>query len=188
MQIPISVVFPIPTDDDDFEDLCVELLRRFWGHPGLERYGTKGQEQDGVDILDLGGSTPLHAAHCKQKEYNKSLTPAAIEEEVTKALRFTPKIGKYAILTTAKVSTQAQKKILEINTRHRLNGDFPVELFPWGKLCRLLQEYEDVRNAFYGRILITADSRIGSKIARRSSGDAGILYDHARRRSDARHR
>ncbi len=163
MQIPIPVTFPIPNDDDDFEDLCVDLLRRFWKLPGLERYGTKGQEQDGVDILDLGGNTPLHAAQCKLREHGKSLSPAKIEEEVTKALRFTPKIGKYGILTTAKVSTQAQKKILEINTRHRASGDFFVELFTWGKLCRLLQEYEEVWRAFYGPIVIAADSRIGSK-------------------------
>jgi hypothetical protein len=113
MQIPISVLFPIPTDDEDFEDLCLDLLRQYWGLPSLERYGTKGQKQDGVDILDLGGNTPLHAAQRKLKEYNKSLTPADIEEEVTKALRFTPPIGKYAILTTAKVSRYAQDKILE---------------------------------------------------------------------------
>jgi tetratricopeptide (TPR) repeat protein len=163
MQIPISVAFPIPTDDDDFEDLCLDLLRRFWGLPGLERYGTKGQKQDGVDILDLGGTTPLRAAQCKLKEYNKYVTPADIDEEVTKALRFTPPIGKYAILTTAKVSTQAQNKILEINTRHRQSGKFPVEIYHWGMLCRLLQEYEDVCEKFYKGTVITATSRIGSK-------------------------
>ncbi len=104
----------------------------------------------------------MHAGQCKLKEYHKYLTPGDIDEEVTKALRFTPPIGKYAILTTAKLSKQAQDKILEINTRHRQNGKFPVELYPWGMLCGLLQEYDHVREKFYERAVINTASRIGS--------------------------
>lgn len=161
--IPIPVLFPIPTDEDDFEDLCVDILRRYWKLPGLERYGSRGQRQNGVDILDLGGGTPLHAAQCKLREYHKTLSPAEIDAEVTDALGFEFKIGKYGILTTAKISTQAQRKILEINQRHRARGAFEVELLPWGKLCRLLQQYDDVRKAYFELTVVTADSRVGSK-------------------------
>jgi hypothetical protein len=134
--IPISVLFPIPTDEDDFEDLCVDILRIYWNRPGLERYGSRGQRQNGVDILDLGGVNPLHAAQCKLRELGKKLSPTTIEEEVTDALGFEFPIGKYGILTTAKVTTQAQKKVLEINQRHREAGLFEVELFPWGRATK----------------------------------------------------
>src|ERR1035441_545240 len=162
-QIPIPVLFPIPTDDDDFEDLCVDILRIYWGRPGLERYGAKGQRQNGVDILDLGGMDPLHAAQCKLREFGKKLLPTTIEEEVADALGFEFRIGKYGILTTAKVSTQAQQKVLEINQRHRQAGLFEVELLPWGKLCRLIQTYDEVRRTYFELTVVTADSRIGSK-------------------------
>jgi tetratricopeptide (TPR) repeat protein len=161
--IPIPVLFPIPTDDDDFEDLCVDILRIYWGRPGLERYGAKGQRQNGVDILDLGGLDPLHAAQCKLREFGKKLLPATIEEEVADALGFEFRIGKYGILTTAKVSTQAQQKVLEINQRHRQAGLFEVELLPWGKLCRLIQTYDEVRRTYFELTFVTAYSRIGSK-------------------------
>jgi tetratricopeptide (TPR) repeat protein len=162
-QIPIPVLFPIPTDDDDFEDLCVDILRIYWNRPGLERYGTRGQRQNGVDILDLGGLTPLHAAQCKLREFGKTLSPTTIETEVNDALTFEFSIGKYGILTTAKVTTQAQRKVLEINRRHRELGLFEVELLPWGKLCRLIQTYHEVRKTYFELTVITADSRIGSK-------------------------
>jgi tetratricopeptide (TPR) repeat protein len=161
--IPIPVSFPIPTDEDDFEDLCVDLLRLYWVRPGLERYGAKGQRQNGIDILDLKGVSPLHAAQCKLREYGKKLSPTDIETEVNNALSFGVSLGKYGILTSAKVSTQAQNKILEINQRHLQTGQFEIELLTWGKLCRLIQLYDEVRKAYFERIVITADSLIGSK-------------------------
>lgn len=87
----------------------------------------------------------------------------AIDTEVNKALNFEFPIGKYGILTTAKVSTDTQKKVLEINRRHRTNGQFEVELLSWGTLCRLLQKYDEVRIAYFESMVVTAGSRIGSK-------------------------
>jgi tetratricopeptide (TPR) repeat protein len=162
-QIPIPVLFPIPTDEDDFEDLCADILRIYWNRPGLERYGSRGQRQNGVDILDLGGVNPLHAAQCKLREFGKKLSPTTIEEEVTDALGFEFRIGKYGILTTAKVTSQVQRKILEINQRHHEQGLFEVELLPWGKLCRLIQAYGSVRKIYFESTVITVDSRLGSK-------------------------
>jgi tetratricopeptide (TPR) repeat protein len=161
--IPIPVLFPIPTDEDDFEDLCVDLLRLYWTRPGLERYGAKGQRQHGIDILDLKGVTPLHAAQCKLREFGKKLSPDDIEAEVNKARGFGFSLGKYGILTTAKVSTQAQDKVLEINQHHSKTGQFEIELLTWGTLCRLLQRYDEVRTAYFEHTVITGDSRIGSK-------------------------
>jgi hypothetical protein len=153
--IAIPLLFPIPTDEDDFEDLCVDLLRICWNRPRLERFGRRGQRQFGIDILDLGGQSPLHAAQCKLREYGKTLPSATISEEVNEARKFQPALGKYGILTTAKVSTQAQTRILEINRAHREAGVFEVELLTWDKLCELLQLHETVRETFYGSIVIT---------------------------------
>jgi tetratricopeptide (TPR) repeat protein len=161
--IAIPLLFPIPTDAEDFEDLCVDILRIYWNRPGLERYGRRGERQNGIDILDLGGVAPLHAAQCKLKEYQKTLSPISIAEEVTNACHFKFRLGKYGILTTAKVSTQAQKKILEINQCHREHGLFEVELLTWGKLCKLIQKYDDVRKIYFEQTVITTTSRIGSK-------------------------
>jgi tetratricopeptide (TPR) repeat protein len=160
-RIPIPLLFPILTDADDFEDLCVDLLRLYWNRPRLERFGRRGERQFGIDILDIGGISPLHAAQCKLREYGKTLYPKTISEEVAEARKFTPSLGKYGILTTAKVSTPAQTRILEINQNHRELGLFEVELLTWDKLCGLLQTYDAVREVFYGSIAITATSRFG---------------------------
>ena len=112
----------------------------------------------------MGGINPLHAAQCKLREFGKKLSPTTIEEEeVADALGFEFPIGRYGILTTAKVTTQAQRKVLEINQRHRELGLFQVELLPWGKLCRLIQTYDAIRKAYFELTVVTVDSRIGSK-------------------------
>jgi hypothetical protein len=84
----------------------------------LALFGKRGERQFGIDILDLGGQIPLFAAQCNLKEGHKNLTPSAIEEEVNKAKEFTLPIGKYGMLTTAKISTHAQRKVREINEAH----------------------------------------------------------------------
>jgi hypothetical protein len=74
----------IPQNDDDFEKLCRDLLRKHWTRPGLEIYGKRGERQDGVDVLELGGDEPLYAAQCKLKEEWKSLEP---RKSATRLLR-----------------------------------------------------------------------------------------------------
>jgi tetratricopeptide (TPR) repeat protein len=149
MAIPATV--PILHNSKDFERLCLAILKRYWGLPNLELYAKSGEEQSGVDILDLGGEIPLHAAQCKLKEADKSLPPAEIEDEVEKAKQFELKIGHYAILTTGKVSGQSQRKIVEINQLHKAQGLFDVELFTWDRISLLLlNTYREIYEQFFG--------------------------------------
>jgi tetratricopeptide (TPR) repeat protein len=150
---PISQRFAIPKNEDEFENLCLELLRLYWSRPKLFLFGKRGERQFGIDILDLGGQIPLVAAQCKLKEEHKNLAPSAIQKEVNEAKQFTLPIGKYGILTTAKVSTQAQRKVREINEAHLKAGLFEVELLTWERLCELLQKYPEVHEQFYGEIM-----------------------------------
>ena len=158
--VPIAQRFRIPANDDDFERMCLELLRRHWSRPGLAIFGKRGERQYGIDILDLSGATPVYAAQCKLKEEHKSLRPAEIQAEVDEAKKFTTPLGRYAILTTAKVSTHSQMAVRDINQVHKGQGLFEVELLTWDQICPLLQKYSDVQEILYGPI----DSDTGTRI------------------------
>jgi tetratricopeptide (TPR) repeat protein len=158
--MPVAQRFQIPANDDEFERLCLELLRRHWSRPGLEIFGKRGERQYGIDILDLSGEAPVFAAQCKLKEEHKSLPPTEIQAEVDEAKKFATPLGKYAILTTGKVSTQSQLAVREINQNHRAQGLFEVELLTWDQICPLLQQYSAVQEMFYGQI----DSDTANKI------------------------
>ncbi|HEV2196934.1 MAG TPA: tetratricopeptide repeat protein [Candidatus Acidoferrum sp.] len=161
---PISQRFPIPTNDDDFEKLCLHLLRHHWSRPGLEIFGKRGERQFGIDILDVGGQTPIYAAQCKLREEYKSLAPSEIQTEVDEAKKFAPPLGKYAILTTGKVSAKAQRKVREINQSHKQQGLFEVEVLTWDRLSALLQQYSDVQEAFYSHFPVERAIRMEAKL------------------------
>src|ERR1700730_544834 len=161
---PISQRFSIPTNDDDFEKLCLHLLRHHWSRLGLEIFGKRGERQFGIDILDVGGQTPIYAAQCKLREEHKSLAPSEIQAEVDEAKKFTPALGKYTILTTGKTSTQAQRKVREINQSHKEQGLFELEVLTWDRLSALLQQYSDVQEEFYSHIPVERAIRMEAKL------------------------
>jgi tetratricopeptide (TPR) repeat protein len=141
--------YPIPANDADFELLCLEILRVHWDCPSLDLYAHRGEEQFGVDILDLSGNAPLRAAQCKLHEEWLAIMPAEIRQEIRKAEGFRPPLGHYAILTTAKSSRAAHDEVLKINKEHSERGLFQVELITWGKIENLLDRYDRVKDNFY---------------------------------------
>ncbi|MCI0565198.1 MAG: hypothetical protein MN733_42570, partial [Nitrososphaera sp.] len=142
--------FQAPQYEDEFERLCLRLLQVHWKCPTLELFGRRGEEQYGIDIIDLGGSIPLRAAQCKCHEPWKTLPPAEIEKEVRKAKTFVEPLGTYAILTTAKVSGPAQQTIRRLNREHAQAGLFQIEFIAWDQIKDLLYLYPQVANEFYG--------------------------------------
>ena len=51
--MPIAQRFQIPSNDDDFERMSLELLRRHWSRPGLEIFGKPSVAADpGKEPLD----------------------------------------------------------------------------------------------------------------------------------------
>jgi tetratricopeptide (TPR) repeat protein len=139
------------------------------GSPGLDLYARRGEKQFGVDIVDLSGAEPLSAGQCKLHEEWKSIPPAEIKAEVEKAKTFRPKLGRYAILTTAKASRAAHEALLKINRKHRKQGLFSVELITWGKIESLLDEHEGVRDQF--------DQTIGGQRAREIAEKVSAIHE-----------
>lgn len=140
----MSFRYPHPDNEQGFEKFCLKLLQRYWDNPRLRLYGHRGDTQLGIDIIDPSFSSPFRAAQCKHHEPDKTIPPAEIQEEVDKALTFSPPLEFYAILTTAKATVHAHNKVLEINRKHREQELFIVELFDWGDIEDLLDDYPDI--------------------------------------------
>jgi tetratricopeptide (TPR) repeat protein len=153
-----------PESEVAFEKLCLDLLKRHWSRPGLERFAKKGEDQFGVDIFDTLGQSPLYAAQCKLKEQTKSLGPAEIREELRKAKKFPSKLDHYAILTTGKISGAAQLEIQAINQENRASGLFTVELFTWEKITELIRQYPEVEQQFYGGLRSEEVATVNAKL------------------------
>jgi tetratricopeptide (TPR) repeat protein len=147
--MPFRTKNAAPANYADFERLCLRLLKAYWKCTTLELFGRRGERQSGIDILDVGGADPLRAAQCKLYDPSKTLPPAEIKAEIQAARKFRPAIGVYALLTTARVSTEAQKSLIEIRREHRDKNLFLVDLFTWDRIDELLDEYPAIRDQEY---------------------------------------
>src|SRR5690349_13220711 len=159
----MSFRYPHPSNEKDFEQLCLKLLIRHWNNPDLVLYGKRGERQFGVDIIDLGYSDPFKGAQCKHHEPDKTLPPSEIREEVEKAKGFDPPLDRFAILTTGRVTTQAHNEVIRINKAHSSSGLFKVELFSWEKIEGLLDQYPEIRDGLLtvtNSQLITIDEKL----------------------------
>lgn len=130
--------WPQPSNEDDFEEFCLELLQEHWQRPSLERYGHRGDRQNGVDLWDPHGIEPRRAAQCKHHASSKTLPPRELEEEVAKAKGFAHKISEFFLLTTGKRSVATADRLGCINDAHRQQGHFLVTIWYWDDLERIV--------------------------------------------------
>jgi tetratricopeptide (TPR) repeat protein len=159
----------VPANEADFEVMGLAVLRAHWNCPSLDLYAHRGEKQFGIDIIDLSGAEPVSAGQCKLHEEWKTIPPAEIKAEVKKAREFRPKLGRYAILTTAKASRAAQDAVIKINREHHKQGLFSVELITWGKIERILDQHEEVGDEF--------DQTIGGRRVREISEKLSEIHE-----------
>ena len=153
-----------PRTEQDFESLCLKLLRAYWKCPELELYASRGQAQHGVDIVDLSGREPLCAGQCRLHQEGVVTTPSEVRAEIVKAKGFKPPLDRYVIMTTGKVRKEVHDLLLEINQEHRKHKLFVVQVFDWGRIEELLDEYTAIRDWYEGGLSAVAARRIESKI------------------------
>jgi hypothetical protein len=155
--------FP-PINWQDFQRLALRVLQKLWECPGLEIFARPGEDQYGVDILDLSGKTPLRGAQCKRYEPSEALTPSEIRAEVEKAKAFPTSLDFYAIVTSAKKSARSQVAMVEINREHNERGLFEVVLVTWDDINDFLNENSEIAGQFYGGIGAETAARIERKL------------------------
>ena len=181
-----------PADESSFEEFCLVLLRDHWKMPGLARFGHRGEEQHGVDLLDLGGTHPeLTAVQCKHYEPTKYLPPADLSAEVEKALSCPHTIKHYLVLTTAKRSKLTQLRVREINVDHAKRGLFDVTVWTWDEIEAAIaqspaaQRYLGVRQdevalADTRRVMSEVVAPITEAVLHRGLDGAKVLLDQGK--------
>lgn len=48
----MGIRYTQPDNEDGFEQLCLRLYRKLWKNESLVLYAKRGEEQNGIDILD----------------------------------------------------------------------------------------------------------------------------------------
>lgn len=166
----MSFRFPQPTNEDDFELLCLRFLRELWNCPTLQVYGKRGERQFGIDLIDESGNPPLRAVQCKHHEPDKTIPPTEIQDEVKEVLKCELPVAEYFILTTARKTVHGQNAIIRINLDHK--GAFKVFLWTWADIEERLSQMDD---ATQDRVLHGDSGRSGPAICRMLKG---VVVEH----------
>jgi hypothetical protein len=153
---------PAPADWQAFERLTRDLFSAIWDDPRAQLNGRTGQPQAGVDVFGTNARTGgLEGAQCKGKDarYGHSVTVDELQDEVKKALTFTPALTHYYLVTTGVADVKVQEEARRINEAHKQAALFGVDVYSWDQLLALLQEHRKVARKHF-RALQVALSEI----------------------------
>ncbi len=118
-----STDLPRPSNEQDFENLCLDLFEVLWDTAAP--FGRRGHEQLGIDIFGETAEGPV-AAQCKKRE--GKLTAADVDRDAGKAGALDPKLKRLIFVTTAARDPKLQKHVRARNAAKKLG--FPLELSP----------------------------------------------------------
>ena len=120
-----------PENWQDFESLCKKLWGEIWGCPStIKKHGRTGQEQHGVDIYALPkGENAYFGIQCKGKDdyANSQLTIKEIDDEISKALTFTPTLKSFYFATSANKDAKIEAYVRQKNLESIAKGGFSIE-------------------------------------------------------------
>src|SRR5207302_3212750 len=136
--------YPLPRNADEFQRLCLKLLRRHWQLPQLERLRDPEQRELGVDLVEVSGRPSLVAVRCDLREMHDSPTAAQLQNAADRAASLDLPIGQFVIATTAWRSRSLSRAVFELNRIHRAQARFAVRALSWEDIEELLDEYPDV--------------------------------------------
>lgn len=147
-----SIQIPKPTDEQVLERGPVELFKKILSDPNTNTYGTRGNAQQGVDIVGKRDGDPERyvGVQCKLKKEERVLTEKIVRDEVFEALTFKPELREFFIITTASDSAPIQRfaRELEVEIKNTHKRQMSIQVWGWDTLQREIQKYPDVTKIF----------------------------------------
>ncbi|WP_197378063.1 restriction endonuclease [Ralstonia pseudosolanacearum] len=146
----ISKSWRIPSNWQDFEELCEQLLEREHRPCRAHRYGRAGQDQHGVDITIMPeGETKPIGVQCKLRSEltGSQLNDTDVRDIYKTSLRFPDGLTLLKIATTCPPDTSATDLCTRIS--NSFQQKHPIEPLFWPDIESLLDKHEDVACKFY---------------------------------------
>jgi tetratricopeptide (TPR) repeat protein len=140
--------YPLPRSADEFERLCLKLLRRHWQLPQLERFRDPDRAEKGINLIEISGRPRLAAVKCDLRASRSELSIAEIKDAVDRAASLKLPIGRFVIATTAAKPDGLQRSLFDLNRANRKDGISAIEVLTWDDIEELLDEYPQILTDF----------------------------------------
>ncbi|MDP2620685.1 MAG: hypothetical protein Q8P46_11020 [Hyphomicrobiales bacterium] len=119
--------------------------------PNVKRLGTRGQRQNGVDLVGYRDRDPnqIVGIQCKLKSGRSRLSAREIHDEVKKALGYKPPLKEYFIVTTSKDDTKLTQLAQHLTQDQEAAGRrIHIEVWGWDTLQERIDQYDSAKQAF----------------------------------------
>ena len=177
---------PPPKNWEQFEDLCHSLFKSVWDDPCAEKYGRRGQAQQGVDIF---GSTKnpravFRGVQCKGKNqnYGAEVTEAELVSEIAKADQFAPPLEHWILATTAPTDARLQAAARQISADRAAMYKFTVQVLGWEDLQALIADHAEVVKRYYPALaydLPALAEALQTTLSQQTTNSAGAAFSIA---------
>lgn len=146
-----STVIPMPSGDKDFEEKCVVLFCGLLDDPNVKTVGARGSAQQGLDLLGARKRDPAHpvGVQCKLKTKGGRLTETEVRREVEHALRVTPPLTEYYVVTTASDDTAMDLLAMQLRQEQaKLGRQIDIQIWGWETLQQKIRRDQAAIDAF----------------------------------------
>jgi len=173
---------------EDFERLCLRLVRLESNVEHCQLYGVRGQKQEGIDIYARKTSADKYSVYqCKRV---KGFGPAKIKGAVLKFLEgeWASKSDTFVLCTSESLEPREQAD--EFKTQSALLKEKGITLIPWDspQLSLKLKDFPELVDDFFGRVWVGAfcGEEQAAKLGKRlDAGEVaefrekyGVFYKH----------
>ncbi len=161
MPHPKGYDIPAPEHEQEFEDLCVDLMtaRHRPLVPSVP-FGTRGDKQHGLDFV-VQVDAELHGYQCKRVT---SFPWPKFEAEVAKLVTYPNTLAGFVVLATCPANSAVQAKVDRLSVERQSRGQCPVSIIYWKTLRDWLVEHKDVWSAHYPDMIGDQRSDHGQRV------------------------
>lgn len=147
----IKIQWPMPAHWEDFEDMCYRLALAEGTIVSGRKFGRRGQEQHGVDIVGKADlPVPINVGiQCKLKtEYlGGELRAAELIAVYDKTKSLKPQLDKLYVATTIARDTEISLLVDQMNASWQRRHF--IEVWCWEDICEMLEAHQTVAARFY---------------------------------------
>ena len=140
---------------ENFEKLCLRLVRHEEEVEHCQLYGTRGQDQEGIDLYARKLNGKFSVYQCKRV---KNFGPASIKAAVDTFLKgeWVEKTGTFALCTSE--SMVLTERAEEIERQSRILKEKGINYISWDKesLSLKLKDFPEIVDDFFGRAWVEA--------------------------------
>ena len=127
----VGLRVPPPADENEFEDITLVAAGLRWPGGMFERNGTRGQRQDGIDVVGHDDTSRLVGIQCRNLEKKPSLK--LVQAAIADAEKFKD-LEAFYYACSSKRDAKLQSEVRAISIARKKAGKFAVGMLFWSDL------------------------------------------------------